>query len=211
MDNLALTYESHSLINQNNFRESLVRDILYYHEQNKIEKRDALLQHITEAETAYLIEQGLIHEIFGRPPSQRGVGGAIKDKIAGAVGGQESGMRNKLVKVYQQVWDEWKNYAKHLDTSIKQQRGLGNTQGQTQTNRKNPKALDDFLRMLLNKNPKHLAIINAAMKAAGVGNANEINDKIAGAAIYKSLEGHYQATQATSAAYTPRMQLPASL
>ena len=207
MDNLALTYESHSLINQNNFRESLVRDILYYHEQNKIEKRDALLQHITEAETAYLIEQGLIHEIFGGAPSQRGVWGAVKDTVAGAAGGQESGIRNKLVEVYKQVWAEWINYTNHLSTQSKQQRGLGNT---ANTGNVTPDTLVNFFMNILKLDPK---IINAAFKASSVDQASTeaLDKKTAGAIIYKALQLRYQGTGAAAQQYQSKFQLPASL
>jgi hypothetical protein len=204
MDNLALIYESNTIVNPQTFRENLVNDILYYHENNKVEKRDALLTHITEAETEYLVEQGLVNEIFGAP-SQRGFVQSAKDKVAGVFGGQESGTRNKLTEIYQKVWAEYINYVKHISTYAKQQRGLG---GNSSVAPESADTLVDFLMKVLKIDPK---IINAAFTSAGQAqDAPSLAKKDVGAIIYKTLQLRYQGN-GTPAAYQSKFQLPASL
>jgi hypothetical protein len=205
MDNLALIYESNAIVSPQTFRENLVNDILYYHENNKVEKRDALLAHITEAETEYLVEQGLVNEIFGGAPAQRSIGGAIKDKVAGAFKGEESGTRNKLTEIYQKVWAEYMNYVRHISTYAKQQRGLG---GNAPTAPESADTLVDFLMKVLKIDPK---IINAAFTGAGQAqDAPSLAKKDIGAIIYKALQLRYQGN-GTPAAYQSKFQLPASL
>jgi uncharacterized protein YecA (UPF0149 family) len=210
MDNLALIYETSSIVNSNAVRPQLINDIKYYHFHEKFEKRDELFEHVTDAELGILIAEGVVPEAF--EPRQRSMWQAAKDKVGGALGGQESGSRNKIVELYQKVWAEYIKYTKHLSTTANnyaaQQRGLGNTSAPQNTNAMTGDNMTEFLLKVLKLDPK---VINAAFKQSNVQqDAPTIDKKQAGAIIYKALQLRYQSA-APQQQYTPSFQLPQSL
>ena len=73
-----------------------------------------------------IIDEKAIEEAwFGLgTPNQRGKTRALWDKAAGKMGGLKAQTRNKLIEVYQKVWNEFSNY-------LKKQSALGNDQAGT--------------------------------------------------------------------------------
>ncbi len=212
MDNLALVYETNAIVNSNAIRSQLINDIRYYHNNEKFDKRNLLFEHVTDAELNLLISEGILPEAF--EPRQRSLWQATKDKVAGAMGGQESGTRNKLINLYQQVWAEYMKYVKHISTSANnyaaQQRGLGNTSVQANTNAMTGESMTEFLLNILKLDPK---IVNATFKQNNVQQDSPTLEKNqAGAIIYKALQLRYQGASAPAQQqYTPSLQLPQSL
>ena len=217
MDNLALIYETSSIVNSNAVRPQLINDIKYYHFHEKFEKRDELLEHITEAEMEYLIGDGLLLEIFGQAPSQRGMMGAMKDKVAGAMGGQESGMRNKLVEVYKKVWAEWIAYSKQLSQYAAQQKGLG-AGTDKRVSMSTPDNVVSFLQSIgfndkvigqLGKEfPFHKK--DATGSKTDFDNQNPLDKDTVGKVLYRALQLQYQGS-VQQPKYQPSFQLPQSL
>lgn len=210
MDQLALIYETSTIVGSNALRSQLMLEIEHYHHVNNTTKRDELLESITDAEMGYLVDRGILQEAWGTP-SQRGGWQAAKDKVAGAFGGQESGTRNKLVELYKKVWTEYVQYVKGLSQHNQRQKGLGGGSPNQAIGTMTPESIVDFL-MGFGFDPK---IINQLSKDFGFqqdDDATTLAKKDVGNILYKALQLRYQSAQGQKPAqYKPSFQLPPSL
>ena len=219
MDKLALLYETNAIVGSNAVRPQLMRDIMYYHEQNNQNKLDTLLESITDAEMEYLIDRGIVQELFGRsaPNMRGGMMQSAKDKVAGKFGGQESGMRNKLVEVYKQVWAEWINYSKQLTQYAAQQKGLGGNVDK-RANMATPDNLVTFLQSIGFGDKVITQISNEFRfhKKDETGakmdydTQNGLNKEEVGKILYRALQLQYQGT-VQQPKYQSSFKLPKSL
>ena len=167
----------------------------------------------------YLIDRGIMQEAFGQgaPNVRGGIMQSAKDKVAGKFGGQESGMRNKLVEVYKQVWTEWINYSKQLTQYAAQQKGLGGDVDK-RASMATPDNLVTFLQSIgfgdkvINQisNEFRFHKKDAAGDKMDYDTQNGLNKEEVGKILYRALQLQYQGT-VQQPKYQSSFKLPPSL
>lgn len=216
MDQLALIYETSSIVGSNALRSQLMMEIEHYHRVNNSAKRDMLIESITEAEMNYLIDRGILQEVWGGAPNQRGMLQAGKDKLVGAFGGQESGTRNKLVELYKKVWTEYINFIKSRKQSQSRMRGLG---GQPTQGVSGDMTYDSIVTFLIGFGMNKIVTVLAKefpfrdTRTQNYDTATKLDKKKVGEILYRALQLYYQgqSQQQTQTNYRPSFQLPPSL
>lgn len=217
MDQLALIYETSSIVGSNALRPQLLMEIEHYHRVNNSAKRDMLIESITEAEMNYLIDRGILQEVWGGAPNQRSMGQAVKDKLVGTFGGVESDTRNKLLKIYTKMWYEYINFVKSRKQSQSQMRGLG---GQQPTQGVSGDMTYDSIVTFLNGFGLNKIVTVLAKefpfrdtRTQNYDDATKLDKKKVGLILRRALEIYYQGQlqKQTQTNYRPSFQLPPSL